>query len=464
MNNGNWSVCDQFPYSFYMRNKRIGIIVLSCIFYISLFCQKLDFVWLFGSHSNNGNQNTAEFNLDFNFNQPLFVLEFKQANFNGYTTSFCDSTGNLLLYSDGLKIWNSLHQRIENGFGLNPGIPADFALSNNISYPSAASGQVIKMPGQPDIYIMVHISEFIDDAINSIYYDRLYYTLIDMSANGGEGKVLEKNVILRESNLTYFGLCKHGNGRDWWLVVSDLGVNNYLVYLISSEGISGPNEYIIGPEFTDSEYAGLGLFTPDGTKYIRADFNRGPLIAHFDRCTGEIYDVELIPFDQPIGHGQFSAVSSDSKFAYFNSFVEILQADILNPSNSLDTIAKYDFALLPFPAGFYATQLGPDGKIYVASTNGQKVLHRIDRPDLPGESCNFIPHSFLPPKANDGAMPHFPNYRLGPVEDGPCDTLDVVQRPATWRISPWPERPMPVKKDIDITDTDTWRIMHTSRW
>ena len=383
--------------------------------------QNHDFVWCMGAHSNDGGPNAGEFNLDFNDTPPHFYLDFKEANFYAYSTSLCDSIGNLLFYSDGLSIWNSENDTLENGNGLNPGLFADLSLSHHQSYPSFLSGQCIPDPGRPNTFYMIH--EAIDTIGESIIVDKLYYTLIDMQANSGSGKVLEKNVLLREGDLTYFGLCKHGNGRDWWLVVSDRHINNYLIYAITSDGIHFFQEIYLGPEFINEEFVSLGLFSPNGEKYVRADTYSGPVILDFDRCTGKISNPKRISLQFPENYGMFCSISSNSKYLYLNSHTDIMQIDLYYPMNSFDTIAKYDLALLPFPSGFRASQLAPNGKIYIASTNGIRVMHIIDRPNLPGHACNFIPHGIIPPKVNVFTMPHFPNYRLGPLGESNCDTL-----------------------------------------
>ena len=169
-----------------------GLILLLLIFYIRAEGQKHDNVWLFGKASNNGGINGGEYNLVFTVSPPSFILDFKPANFGSYSVSICDSVGQLLFYSDGLKLWNSNHIVIENGIGLNPGEWADAAINNHISYPIAASGQIIKIPGKQNQYLLLHISIATDEVNDVVYHDRLYYTKIDMSSNGGEGTCCRK--------------------------------------------------------------------------------------------------------------------------------------------------------------------------------------------------------------------------------------------------------------------------------
>ncbi|MBK9639178.1 MAG: hypothetical protein IPO63_15800 [Bacteroidetes bacterium] len=47
----------------------------------------------------------------------------------------------------------------------------------------------------------------------------LYYSIVDLSFNGGLGKVVQKNVQLRNDTICDgVTAVRHGNGRDWWVI------------------------------------------------------------------------------------------------------------------------------------------------------------------------------------------------------------------------------------------------------
>lgn len=78
-------------------------------------------------------------------------------------------------------------------------------------------------------------------------------------------------------------------------------------------------------------------------------------------------------------------------------------------------------------------ELGPDGMIYSRPLNGQNCMHRIKHPERGGTACEFEQNYYQLeyPYAN---MPHFPNFRLGPLDGSPCDTLGLDNHPlAGWR-------------------------------
>ncbi|HMX40726.1 MAG TPA: PKD domain-containing protein, partial [Saprospiraceae bacterium] len=65
-------------------------------------------------------------------------------------------------------------------------------------------------------------------------------------------------------------------------------------------------------------------------------------------------------------------------------------------------------------------------------TNGIRYLHVIDQPDEAGTACGFRQQGIELPTVNQSSIPNFPNYRLGPLDGSPCDTLGLDNRPVAW--------------------------------
>ncbi|MBK8845022.1 MAG: hypothetical protein IPO27_00115 [Bacteroidetes bacterium] len=86
-----------------------------------------------------------------------------------------------------------------------------------------------------------------------------YYSIIDMNADSARGAVIQKNVQLQGQNFyTNDGLAaiKHGNGRDWWVLVRDWKIKNikFYFYLISPEGIALSHTQDIGASLRPGFY------------------------------------------------------------------------------------------------------------------------------------------------------------------------------------------------------------------
>ncbi|MBP6185255.1 MAG: PKD domain-containing protein [Saprospiraceae bacterium] len=59
----------------------------------------------------------------------------------------------------------------------------------------------------------------------------------------------------------------------------------------------------------------------------------------------------------------------------------------------------------------------------------------IEDPDLPGKLCNYKKHAFDFGVSISITMPNYPNYRLGPLDGSPCDTLGMDNMPlAEFRV------------------------------
>jgi hypothetical protein len=69
-------------------------------------------------------------------------------------------------------------------------------------------------------------------------------------------------------------------------------------------------------------------------------------------------------------------------------------------------------------------QLAPDNRIYIVA-GSMYYYHVIENPNEAGIACNVNQHSFRLPTLNVFSIPNFPNYRLGPIDGSPCDTLGI---------------------------------------
>ena len=97
-------------------------------------------------------------------------------------------------------------------------------------------------------------------------------------------------------------------------------------------------------------------------------------------------------------------------------------------------VAEYDGFLAPFPTRFSQVQLAPDCKLYVNTFATVDVLHVLHNPDEPGLACNVEQHAIQLPFNYGQALPHFPNYRLGPLIPGetpapPCSLIVRTEEP-----------------------------------
>ena len=392
-----------------------------------------DNVWLFGYGSYSTNPILGGSVIDFGPNAPDIYYQPREMDFAQAGAGICDTAGNLLFYTNGIYIANAGHQAMVNGDSINPGPGTSSYLSG---LPISQGLIALPVPDSGERYMLVHGLLDIPPGLGPIY-SHIYYSVIDMGLDGGLGAVTEKNVEIVQGELHRGKITavRHGNGRDWWVVIPEHNTNRYFRVLLTPDGLSGPYLQTVGDSIKSG--AGQSVFTPDGTMYIRYEGindTEGDYLDfyEFDRCTGLLSNqLEINLIDSSGGNGV--AVSPNSRFAYFSAYRYVYQYDLWAPDIALskDTVAIFDGYVSPWPftATFYLSQLAPDGKVYINTRSAGNILHVIHDPDKKGSACDLEQHAVHLPSLNDLTMPNFPNFRLGPLDGSPCDTLGLDNMP-----------------------------------
>jgi PKD repeat protein len=406
--------------------------------------QKHDYQWLLGQRSQ-AQIIYSGTTIDFNTTPPDIYYEFREMRFRQANASMCDAAGNLLFYTNGIYIANALHQPMENGTGLNPGVHAQE--NQNYGYILSQGAMALPAPEQGSIYYLVHMDKELPPDNSLVYSNHFYYSLINMSGNDGVGTVEQKNVpvISERLNQGKIVAVKHANGRDWWIVIRkhDSGIHYKL--LLDRNDIRIHSAQEIGYAVS-SQSIGQAVFSPDGSKYANVHLTGSagdPIyvsIYDFDRCSGELSNPVQFTYADTAWAGGI-AISPNSRFLYVSSFRYVYQYDLhaQNIEASRITVAEWDGFSDPLhPAlatTFYLAQLAPDGKIYINNSNGTRYLHVINHPDSLGLACDVCQHCVEMPSINNFSLPNFPNYRLHHLEGSLCDTLR--QPPvAEWQYDP----------------------------
>jgi PKD repeat protein len=213
--------------------------------------------------------------------------------------------------------------------------------------------------------------------------------------------------------------------------------NRYYRVLLDPDGV-----HLIGSQDLGSYSVtdfGQATFSPDGSWYIRNSMIGGSGeddyldIYRFDRCTGLLSDHQRFVYGFGASAGGGVIVSPNNRFLYavHRNYIYQLDLEANDILASLDTIAVYDgFKENDFLAvTFFLGQSAPDGKIYFNCTNGTSFLHLIHNPNGQGNNCLFEQRGVKLPTQNASSLPNFPNYRLGPIDGSPCDTLGIDNLP-----------------------------------
>lgn len=409
-------------------------------FLFPLLCnaQKHDFVWVTGDNNQTFDTTHGGLIIDFNFNPPHKYYNYRELNFRTCNASICDSAGNLLFYTNGCSIAGTDDEIIENGEGLNPGnVYQQQCVQYNWYNSGYQSSLILPVPDSSSLYFLFHKRLLFTFTPFDVKSDKLFYSSVDMSQNGGTGEVIAKNVELMTGSIAIgeMAAVKHANGKDWWLVTPKRNSNEFYRFLFTKEGIVDTMVQTIGDLPRAQAEGGIPVvFSPDGSKFFRS-IPSGPVMMYdFDRTNGMFTDYDTIHVeygDWPsIANG--CGISPNGRYLYVSAELRIYQFDLWasDISGSQVTVAEWDGFQDPVGTLFGQCQLGPDCKMYVCTIDS-RYYHVINNPDEPGLACNVTQHSFIFPTPTGASMPFFPNYRLGPIDNPgvPCTAVVSVSLP-----------------------------------
>lgn len=408
---------------------------------------KRDYTWIFGItlispfHETKGNI------MDFNNHGRIDTLIMYE-NVADHNAEISSQNGNLLFYFNGCRIVSGTSQLMENGDSINFGKTwqNDYCGYNYSTYPGSQNSIILPDPGIENGYYLIHKqTELKNEPFLQVSIPELQYTYVNMSANSGKGKVIEKNkAIFTTTNLVsgYLSACKHSNGKDWWLIQLEQDTNIFFKTLLTKDGFMVDSQSISeSPVFTPWTGVGQSVFSPDGTKWMMfgdingpLQGNGGALIYDFDRKSGLLSNMQLVE-TQDSGIFVGCAISPNSRFAYLSDDYDLFQIDLWTEDiqSSLTHIDHIDgFKDGNIRSHFGQAQLAPDCKIYIVSSTTNNYLHLINKPNEKGKACDFRQHSlYLPNRNYNGSIPNFPHFRMD--EDQICDpTITSMFGDAVW--------------------------------
>jgi hypothetical protein len=445
---------------------------LKCLFFVfstiiallqNAYCQKHDHYWLGGLGSvffDTTSTILMKFNDDgisyFNVDSDIFIER--------GVIAMSDKDGELLFYSNGNVVVSWDHNIMESGKGFNYGATNDdfgtFMGDTvlNFNY-NPYTYQVIPDAYDEHIYYMIHA--FAISSGDCKYYDapKIQISKIDMSAKEGKGQVVYRNRYFNQELMSpFFTLVRHGNGKDWWVVLRKqdglayraIQLHRDTVVQIVPSSIPGLSSNWFSCE--DSITTNYNLFhaSADGSRLLDIYGIGKAKLLSFDRCSGEVllidtFSTGIIPLDIGGTVYNFSALtyefSPSGRYLYGAGYAEFAQWDLDAPNitGSKVKLGGAPWALddqqnvmVGILGGFTAFAPGPDGKIYNLMRTSHSV---IEHPDEPGEACGLCLAADSPPSCL--GVPYYlfsnryPNYRLGPLTGSGCDTIaSAVSPPA----------------------------------
>ena len=338
-----------------------------------------------------------------------------------------DKDGNLLFYSNGVRVWNRNHQTMQNGTGM--------AGHTN----SVQSGIVLPIHGEEGKYYVFTVPSNISAT------NRLVYSVINMSLDGGLGGVEQKNsTLVYPANRQIYhniALVRMSNGQGFWLIAighHSTGTSNSQMFVWKIDNATGLDvnlhgTYSMGRNFRGTFGESQLRFSADGTKFaLGSNIARiGLLLGRFDPLTGALTEIRHQPHN----------TQNDNQFhgAEFSPSGKLLYMTYADGYPGRIVIHKFDELMAATGAAFNnaagrritfnaaegvgtAMQLAPDGRIWVATwlTNPTiAVLDDVENYD--GATLHYFAtgSGVLQTGRNSLAgLPTFPSYLFASISIG----------------------------------------------
>lgn len=310
--------------------------------------------------------------LDFATNPPTSLANGAMTTWEG-CSSMADSTGSLLFYTNGVKVWNKSHVLMANGTGL---------YGDNSSSQSAL---IVKQPGNTTIYFIFTTNG-----------GGLNYSIVDMGLAAGMGSVTAKNLPVYSPSTERLCGTRHCNGTDIWVISHELGSDVFCANLVTAAGVNTtPVMSAAGTTLNIPNNIGCMKVSPNGKKLGTALFGSMAFqLYDFDAATGTVSNFLGLPVSSPAYGCEFSP--DGTKF-YGTLWAS---TSVVNRLGQWNLCAGSSSAIAASGTWFNAThtgqlQLAPDGKIYQARAihENKKLTPELSIEVMTGESALGVIHN-----------------------------------------------------------------------
>jgi gliding motility-associated-like protein len=338
--------------------------------------------------------------LDFNTGVPVENTSCSVTGMGwGAVSTLCDTSGNLMFYSNGDSIWNKNHEVMANGNG-------------GPNYKQGTQSAIcLPKPGSDSLYYIFTIRWFETE-------NPMFYTTIDINENNGLGMVVDRDTLLAGWDASDQLMAVYlKNKHDYWILTRKYREHKFAAFLVTSEGVnpqpilsSAPNKDDLG----DSK-----------SGHMKVSYDKKYLVTVWRSNIGSKSGVEICKFNVETGVVEYLSYfrlrdiipnnplyvtynldfSPCSKYMYLSghlhadSICHVFQFDMQYIEDS--TLFEQSGIKVGEGTG-WNMQMGPDGKIYLffrtSNTQSNYINNYcgvINNPEKLGGACNYQPNSFL---------------------------------------------------------------------
>ncbi|WP_046744801.1 T9SS type B sorting domain-containing protein [Kordia zhangzhouensis] len=360
-----------------MKKNTLKLLCIFLFFSFSALAQLEASHWFFGVNAG----------LNFNTGIPISIDPGQVNTLEGCST-ISDANGSLLFYTDGVTVWNRMHEIMANGTNL----------AGSLS--STQSCIIVPNPGSETIYYI-----FTTDVVDAYAQNGngnsngFNYSVVDMSQVGGLGAVVTKNVNLLPNTSEKVTAALSADGNFWVITHRN---NQFFSFKVTPMGVT-TIPVVSNTPLSIADYRNIRgniKVSPDSRKLAIAHTlfepdQAGSLYLYdFDANTGLVSNGTFLADDLVFYGVEFSSNSTrlyaSGKFISDTSLenIQLQQYDVTASTVSSTKYIVHNYfqgQIVPSLAG--SLQLGLDKRIYHALP-GSKIS-TINTPNLLGAACDF---------------------------------------------------------------------------
>ncbi len=290
------------------------------------------------------------------------------------------NTGNVLLYSEGKKLYLPDGSIVPGGDSLKSGISSTQCC---IFIPDPANSKRVYLFTAPDL------------TGQGTTHSKSYYTHISLE---NTPSILLSNVELQDNMSEKLAGTQHCADNSYWAIFHHKSQSRIVAYKITSSGVSSPvysnysnlyNYYTVGAMKVSPDGSKLVVLSEaDGTNYLQAI-----ILFDFNLQSGQATNPKFIAKNKCYGN-YGAAFSPDSKKLFTTGTLDkpqssesaLFQFDL--SSNDEISIAASMYTLPLGTRKLFGMQLGPDGKIYVVADRPSQ-MDVINKPNKYGKDAEY---------------------------------------------------------------------------
>lgn len=285
--------------------------------------------------------------------------------------SISDINGKLLLYSDGITIWNRHHRPITNGTGM-------------LGHQSSSQGSVLVAADDRDSIFYMFATDYRGNN-NGLTYNVISHI------SGDSFVVSSKNNRLYNAVTEPVAVVNHANNSYKWVMARQFNGYSYFAYLLTPDGVVdcpviSQSPLYIGVSTNPASAQNSSAFSPNAEYFAYAYYwmNRGEIFK-FNPYNGVLTKpISLSGIRLPTG----ISFSANSGLLYFSERdYDIIQtqltpfdsASVLQNVVHLKNVYNYKHSLIMSPL-----------KQLMLIQQGKYYFGKITFPNLVGDDCNYI--------------------------------------------------------------------------